>query len=117
MTLKWKRRVHHHATWPLLTIALVSACGGGLLAVLQIVTPLGGDWLVDPLSDDEKLDFNSNLPEDVFFSSKLSVTAKVTTITDVCGGGTVSPAPEVDLVGTLENGAVVLRRKDPPKVG
>lgn len=109
------RQVKPHI-WPLLFASFLSACGGGseIVAVVQIVTPLGGGWLLDPASDDEKLDLNANLPDDVFFSSNLSVTATVTTKTNVCGGGVGPLAAEVDLVGTLKNGAIELRRKDPP---
>jgi hypothetical protein len=107
MTLKWRRRVHHHATWPLLTIALLSACGGGgLLAVLQIITPLGGVWRVAPVSKEE-MQFNNGVDSSLF-TSQLNVTATITTANDVCDGGFDPAGTDVDVEGTLDNGDLVL---------
>lgn len=113
MILKWKERIYVHG-WQLVFVVLLSACfgGAGVVAVVQIVTPLGGSWFVDPAIDAEKLNFNSNPPEQVFFSSELSVTARVTTTSGICGGGFDPDVTEVDLVGKLVNGGVALRRAD-----
>jgi len=113
LILKWKERIRARG-WQLVFVVLLSACfgGAGVVAVVQIVTPLGGSWFVDPAIDAEKLNFNSNLPEKVFFSSELNVTARVTTRSDVCEGGFDPLGTEVDLVGKLVNGVVDLRRAD-----
>ena len=113
MILKWKERIRTRGC-QLVFVVLLSACGGGagVVAIVQIVTPLGGGWFVDPAIDAEKLDFNSNPPEKVFFSSELNVTAKLTTTSGICGGGIDPVVTEEDLVGKLVNGVVALRRSD-----
>jgi hypothetical protein len=89
-------------------IAVLSACGGGtsaIIAVIEIVTPLGGDWGAPLGNDDEKLDFNTNPPEDVLFASDLILQARLTTASTACGG----PATDLLLEGNLSNGELVLR--------
>lgn len=113
MTLKWKRLVHNQFIWTLLTISLLSACGGSggsaFVAVLEIVTPLGGSWAV-VAKPNEELVFDSNLDAPALFTSQLNVNLELTTGEAICGG----PAANIPLVGTLINGDLVLRRKDPP---
>ena len=109
MILRWRRRVSRHAYGPLLIAGLLSACGGSaIVALVQIVTPLGGSWNVS--GTDEALDLNNNPLGTVMFESSLNVTATVTTASDVCGGGLVSGGSEVDLEGTLDNGDLVLHQ-------
>ena len=55
MILRWGRRVYRHNCL-LVLIAVLSACGGGtsaIIAVIEIVTPLGGDWGAPLGNDDE----------------------------------------------------------------
>lgn len=98
---RWVRRVSGGA----LTAALLAACGGGeLLAILQIVTPLGGSW---GDGAGESLFFSSPPEADQMFASSITVTATVTSFKGVCGsngGASVSNVP-----GTLNNGQLSLR--------
>ncbi len=105
MTLKWRRRVHRHTIWPLLVIGLLSACGGGagLVAVLQIVTPLGGSWAV-VARPNEEADFDSSLDALTLFTSQLNVNLELKTDDAICGG----PGANIPLEGTLRNGDLVL---------
>ncbi len=83
----------------------LAACGGGeLLAVLQIVTPLGGSWATAGFNTN--LQFTNLQPATQVFLSKFDVTASVSSNEGVCGD-TLNNG--VDLVGTLDNGQVVLR--------
>lgn len=85
----------------------LAACGGGLLAVLQIVTPLGGAWKTEDGQPLTTLQFETPLPETLVFSPKTDVTASVRSAEGVCGAAADDTTP---LVGTLDNGDVVLRR-------
>ena len=89
-----------------LTAALTAACGGGgeILAILQIVTPLGGQW--KDATSEEILQFNSEAASVEYFTSKRNITATVQSVVGVCGslGSAV-----VNLQGTLDNGKVMLR--------
>ena len=116
MIFRCRRRVF--ACWPHLLFGLLSACGGGaaVIAIVSVVTPLAGDWKV---SDTEKLNFDSVPPEVVFFGLQLgevNITATVLTATNVCGGGfaLATGGTNVPLVGTLDNGVLMLRREDSP---
>ena len=107
MILKWGRRAYHHSCL-LVLIAVLSACGGStsaIIAVIEIVTPLGGDWGAPLNNEDEKLDFNTNPPEDVLFASDLILQARLTTASTTCG----CPATDLLLEGNLSNGELVLR--------
>lgn len=85
--------------------ASLVACGGGeLLAVLQIVTPLGGSWATAGFKTN--LQFTNLQPATQVFLTKFDVTANVGSTEGVCGD-TLNNG--VDLVGTLDNGKVVLR--------
>lgn len=97
-----KRKIH---ALGLAVATGLAACGGGeLLAVLQIVTPLGGAWSNAGFTT--TIQFTSPSPLVQVFASKLDITATVNSTDGVCGD-TLNNG--VDLVGTLENGAVVLR--------
>lgn len=86
----------------------VVACGGGeLLAILQIVTPLNGLWADGP---DDSIQFLTPDVNTQLFSSKLQVTATVRSASGMCGDALGNG---VDVVGTLDNGAVVLRPVNP----
>lgn len=87
-----------------LAVALVACGGGELLAVLQIVTPLGGAWSNPGFTT--TLQFISPSPAVQVFSAKLDVTASVNSTDGVCGD-TLNNG--VDLVGTVDNGTVALR--------
>lgn len=83
----------------------LAACGGGeLLAVLQIVTPLGGAWSNPGFTT--TLQFTAPSPAVQVFSTKVDVTATVNSSDGVCGD-TLNNG--VDLVGTVDNGTVVLK--------
>jgi hypothetical protein len=89
----------------LLALSVLPACGGGVgdvVAIVSIVTPLGGAWNVD---GNESLTFTGPSFGEVF-ASKFDVTATVRSQTNVCGSMNGS---SVDVVGTLDNGDLVLR--------
>jgi len=110
MIFKWRRRGYRHSYWSLLVAGLLSACGGGagIVALLEIVTPIAGNWSVRNTIED--LNLNQAQPDAVFFTSNLNLTAELTT------QGDCSTVPEnnLPLVGTLINGDLVLRRANPP---
>lgn len=87
-----------------LVAAGLSACGGGLLAVLQIVTPLGGQW--SSTGSTTTIQFTNLQPLTQVFLSRFDVTATVNSTDGVCGDTTNS---NLDLVGTVDNGTFVLR--------
>ena len=110
MFLRWRRREYRHPYWPLLVAGLLSACGGGvgIIAVLQIVTPIAGDWEVkNPIT---LLQFNDR-PNDLF-NTMINVTARISTDSGVCSEK--PNATDIELEGTIDNGALVLRRVDAP---
>ncbi len=82
----------------------LAACGGGLLAVLQIVTPLGGNWN----SAGTSILFTELDPATQVFLTKFDVKAEVNSNDGVCGsfGNAL-----VEVVGTVDNGALVLRSR------
>lgn len=87
----------------------LAACGGGeLLAVLQIVTPLGGAWSNPGFTT--TLQFTAPSPAVQVFSTKVDVTATVSSADGVCGD-TLNNG--VNLVGTVDNGTVALRPPAP----
>lgn len=97
-----KRTIH---ALGLAVAAGLAACGGGeLLAVLQIVTPLGGSWAT--VGFNTNLQFTNLQPATQVFLSKFDVTATVNSNEGVCGDAANNG---VDLVGTVDNGSVVLR--------
>lgn len=99
-----KRTTH---TLGLAVAVSLAACGGGeLLALLQIVTPLGGAWS----SGTTSIQFTNLQPATQVFLSKFDVTATVNSGDGVCGD-TLNNG--VNLVGTLDNGKVVLRPAAP----
>lgn len=87
-----------------LTAALLAACGGGeILAVLQIVTPLAGQWSA---GSNENISFLTPDPDVQVLNAKVDVTAAVFSASGVCGD-TVGNG--VNVVGTVDNGKVALR--------
>lgn len=87
-----------------LVAAGLAACGGGLLAVLQIVTPLGGQWSSAGFTT--TVQFTNLQPSTQVFLSRFDVTATVNSTDGVCGD-TLNNG--VDLLGTVDNGTFVLR--------
>ena len=87
-----------------LAAAGLAACGGGLLAVLQIVTPLGGQWSSAGFTT--TIQFTNLQPATQVFLSRFDVTATIDSDDGVCGA---TPGNPVDVLGTLDNGSVVLR--------
>jgi len=93
---RWVRRVSGGA----LTAALLAACGGGeLLAILQIVTPLGGAWRLEGTGD--VMTFTGAEDDDKYFSSKLPVSVNLANLPAACG-------TDSTLNGTLDNGRLTL---------
>ena len=83
----------------------LAACGGGeLLAVLQIVTPLGGAWSNAGFTT--TIQFTNLQPATQVFLSRFDVTATVNSTDGVCGDALNNG---VNLSGTVDNGKFVLR--------
>lgn len=106
MTQRSTRRVIRQAFGTVSVAAILAACGGGvgeIAAILSIVTPLGGIWKDGA---NESITFLTPTEKDQVFSTKLDVTARVTSSTGVCGdaGGN-----GVNVEGRLENGKLTLR--------
>lgn len=87
-----------------LAAAGLAACGGGLLAVLQIVTPLGGFWS----SGTTSIQFTNLNPASQAYLTRFDVTADVQSPDGLCG-----PAAVNSVVGTVDNGELVLRPPAP----
>jgi hypothetical protein len=87
-----------------LAAAGLAACGGGLLAVLQIVTPLGGQWSSAGFTT--TIQFTNLQPATQVFLSRFDVTATVNSTDGVCGDALNNG---VNLSGTVDNGKFVLR--------
>lgn len=104
-----KGRVARLVSAGVLAAALLAACGGDILALLQIVTPLAGSW--NDSAFEERINFLTPTPDEQVFQSQLNVTAEVGSASGVCG------APVNDVVaveGTLDNGQLSLRRPGAP---
>ncbi len=102
-------RVARPVSAGVLAAALLAACGGDILALLQIVTPLAGSW--NDSAFEERINFLTPTPDEQVFQSQLNVTAEVGSASGVCG------APVNDVVaveGTLDNGQLSLRRPGAP---
>lgn len=86
-------------------MAGIAACGGDVVALLAIVTPLGGSW-----SDGgtESIAFTAPSEPEQMFASNLAVLATVTSSKGVCGATTTSPQVD-NIPGTLNNGQLTLR--------
>jgi len=99
------RRVAHLVSGGVLTASLLGACGGGaeVFAILQIVTPLGGQWATE---GNETIDFSSPDPEVQLLNGRVDVTARVASVSGVCGD---TKGDGVEVVGTVDNGKATLR--------
>lgn len=98
------RRVVRQVSGSVLTAALVAACGGGeLFAILQIVTPLGGTWVLEGSTpaDPKTIGFDDAESGDRLFSSKIEVNPTISVLPGVCADNSA-------LRGTLENGKLTL---------
>lgn len=79
---------------------MLAACGGGeLLALVQIVTPLGGQWASDTSA--ETLSFEDAEAEDKLYESTLPVRVTLSSALTACG-------TSATLSGTLDNGELTL---------
>lgn len=106
MTQRSTRRVIRQAFGTVSVAAILAACGGGvgeIAAILSIVTPLGGQWNDGA---NESIQFLTPTANVQVFSSKLDVTARVTSSTGVCGAAVGNG---VNVEGRLENGILTLR--------
>lgn len=98
------QRVARRVSGGLLTAALLAACGGGeIFAILQIVTPLAGQWSAGGI---ESISFLTPSPEVVVLNAKVDVTASVFSDSGVCGDTNGNGA---DVIGTVDNGKATLR--------
>jgi hypothetical protein len=81
----------------------IAACGGEVVALLAIVTPLGGSW-----SDggNESIFFSAPAETEQVFASNIAVTASVTSSKGVCGSN--GGAQVAGIPGTLNNGQLTL---------
>lgn len=103
-------RFTRQAPGSLALAAALAACGGGdLLAVLQIVTPLAGQW--SDASGNENISFLTPPPDQQVFSAQVDVTARVTSLAGVCGDTT---GVGVEVAGTVDNGQLSLRLPGAP---
>lgn len=91
-----------------LAAAGLAACGGGLLAVLQIVTPLGGDWR----SGGTSITFTNVDATTQAYLTKFEVLATISTNEIAAGVCGASQGDSKSLVGTVDNGSLVMRRLD-----
>lgn len=89
----------------LASVGLLGACGGGaeILAVIQIVTPLAGQWAN---SNDEALLLSAPSKETETMSASYSLTGSVNSLSGVCGDTSGGGAA---VEGTLDNGKLTLR--------
>lgn len=98
-------KLRHRIPATLCLSAALGACGGGeILALLQIVTPLAGQW--NDASFRESVSFLTPLPEGQVYLPQVNVTALVTSGSGVCGDFDGSG---VNVQGTLDSGKLSLR--------
>lgn len=100
----------------LVATAVLAACGGGIgeLILVTIVTPLNGAWRLDGDTTREGLQFVTPGPEVHLFTSKFDVTANLLNPSDLCGAPD-DGSGQLALVGSFDNGKVVLRTRDAPQ--
>ncbi len=94
-------------------VALLAACGGADLVLLTIVTPLNGLWSLNGDASQEGLQFQAPRAEEHLFSARYDVTAAMLNPSDLCGAPD-DGSGQLALVGTFDNGDVVLRARDAP---
>ena len=98
------QRVVHRVSVGVLAAALLAACGGGeVLAILQIVTPLAGQWSA---GNNESIGFQTPVPAVQVTRSQGEVTGSVFSGAGVCGDTTGNGVP---VVGRVDNGNATLR--------
>lgn len=104
-----RQRVARRVSGGVLTAALLAACGGGeIFAILQIVTPLAGQWSA---GGNESISFLTPDPDVQVLNAKVDVTAVVFSESGVCGD---TLGNGVNVVGTVDNGKAALRLPDAP---
>ncbi len=98
-----RQRVARRVSGGVLTAALLAACGGGeIFAILQIVTPLAGQWSLNGGDgSDGSVSFVGAEDEAKLYLSTQAVEVNVSPLPAVCG--TNNP-----LTGTLDNGKLTL---------
>jgi hypothetical protein len=94
---------------------VLAACGGGLgeLLLAALVTPLNGAWRLDGDVTKEGLRFLTPGIEVQFFSSRYDVTATMQNPSSRCNAPD-DGSGELALVGTFDDGRIVLRARDAP---
>ena len=93
---------------------LLAACGGGSeFLLLALVTPLGGAWRLNGDTNQEGLQITSPGVDVQLFASKFDVTASLLNPSDFCGLRN-DGSGQLALVGSYDNGKMVLRAKDAP---
>lgn len=97
------RRVARRFSGGVLTAALLAACGGGeIFAILQIVTPLAGQWSLNGGDgSDGSVSFVGAEDKEKLYLSTLPVEVNVSPLPAACG--VTNP-----LTGTLDNGQLTL---------
>jgi hypothetical protein len=108
MVLRSTKRVSRQVLGIASAAVILAACGGGeLIALLQIVTPLAGQW--NNTAFDESISFVTPTPDEQVLLSKYSVTANIGSASGVCGIPLPPLNNDVVVEGTLDNGKLSLR--------
>ena len=109
MILRSTKRVCRQVFGTVSAAVILVACGGAeLVALLQIVTPLAGQW--NNTAFNESISFVTPTPDEQVLLSKYSVTANIGSASGVCGIPLPPLNNDVVVEGTLDNGKLSLRR-------
>jgi|GEM_PF-1553432 len=109
MILRSTKRVFRQVFGTVTAAVILVACGGAeLVALLQIVTPLAGQW--NNTAFNESISFLTPTPDEQVFQNKYNVTANVGSASGVCGIPLPPLNNDVVVDGTLDNGKLSLRR-------
>lgn len=109
MTLRSTKRPSRQVFGIVSAAVILAACGGGeLVALLQIVTPLAGQW--NNAAFNESISFVTPTPDVQVFQYKYNVTANIGSASGVCGIPLPPLNTDVVVEGTLDNGKLSLRR-------